>query len=256
METASKPMLTQWGDWIDALAAYRSEHGDADVPATYVAPSGHRLGRWLTSRKKEYRAGKLTSDEIEALFALEVGFIPSAGARPILTRWHDWITVLTTYRDAHGDGVVPLDYVAPTGHRLGKWLADRKKAFRAGRLTADQARALVTLGVDLAPTNAAQSPARAAPPEESDSQRWERRLALVAAYRAEHGHTEIPNSYLTSDGHRIGTWLAQIRRQYRAGALPPEQAAALRALGYDVAHVGRFPARPRPKPPPWKPAGW
>lgn len=254
----SVPMLTTWDDWIDALTAYRGEHGHGNVPGDYIAPTGHRLGRWLAERRKAYRTGKLPAEQIDTLRALGVTFAGAPGGRskpaqprragaadavPVPPRTLDWdegLAELAAFRDAHGDREIPRNYITPTGGELGEWLRLNRIAYRKGGLTEEQIAAMTRLLINLhnlRPT-------------------WERWLALLTAYHDQHGHTDIVNSYTTPEGHRLGVWLAQVRRQYRAGALPAEQEQALRALGYDVARVGRSAARPRPQQPRWKPSTW
>ncbi|WP_458682671.1 helicase associated domain-containing protein [Prescottella equi] len=70
----------QWDTGLAHLAAYAAEHGHADVPRRYTNREGFALGMWVQTRRKEYRAGRLTdSDRIAALNQL--GFVWESGRR-------------------------------------------------------------------------------------------------------------------------------------------------------------------------------
>jgi hypothetical protein len=57
----------QWVTGIAAVRSYATEHGHANVPKSYVSPDGHRTGTWVSSRRKNYAAGKLTPERIAEL---------------------------------------------------------------------------------------------------------------------------------------------------------------------------------------------
>ncbi|WP_328406221.1 DEAD/DEAH box helicase [Nocardia sp. NBC_00403] len=60
---------TRWKRALSALDAYRTHHGHTEVPATYVAPDGFQLGKWLSRRREMFRAGTLSSEQVTALVA-------------------------------------------------------------------------------------------------------------------------------------------------------------------------------------------
>ncbi|WP_436838163.1 helicase associated domain-containing protein [Nocardia amamiensis] len=77
-----QPFETLWHRAIDALVAYRKEHGTADVPQKYVAADGFHLGNWLSTRRKQYRAGSLDPARAAQLEALGVNLAsPRRGRR-------------------------------------------------------------------------------------------------------------------------------------------------------------------------------
>ena len=52
---------------FEEAKVYHREHGNLNVPATYRAPSGYALGRWINLKRRQYKKGTLTSAQIEAL---------------------------------------------------------------------------------------------------------------------------------------------------------------------------------------------
>jgi len=56
-------------------------------------------------------------------------------------------------------------------------------------------------------------------------------LAEVRAYAADKGHANVPNKYVSPNGHKTGLWVSTRRsRDYRAGTLSADQIAELESL--------------------------
>jgi len=53
----------------------------------------------------------------------------------------------------------------------------------------------------------------------------------AGAYRRTHGHLHVPATYAADDGYRLGAWITAQRARHRRGLLPPDQGAALEAIG-------------------------
>ncbi|MFF4344300.1 Helicase associated domain protein [Kitasatospora sp. NPDC001540] len=60
---------------------------------------------------------------------------------------------------------------------------------------------------------------------------WWEHLARARAFRAEHGHLDIPLRHSSPDGFKLGNWLVQQRTFHGKGWLLPERAAQLEELG-------------------------
>ncbi|HYB28236.1 MAG TPA: helicase associated domain-containing protein, partial [Solirubrobacteraceae bacterium] len=53
---------------------------------------------------------------------------------------------LTAYIEAHGDALVRQKYTTPTRFNLGTWVSNRRRDFKAGRLSPQRAAALDEIG--------------------------------------------------------------------------------------------------------------
>ena len=53
--------------------------------------------------------------------------------------------------------------------------------------------------------------------------KWEKAYALAAAYYEENGNLNIPRSYVTAAGERLGQWVASQQWAYPKGKLTDEQ---------------------------------
>lgn len=57
----------RWSEMLDELDIYRFGHGDPLVPAKYIAPSGNRLGQWLSTQQRQWRRSALASERCKDL---------------------------------------------------------------------------------------------------------------------------------------------------------------------------------------------
>ena len=52
------------------LKTYRAKYGNCRVKQSFKTEDGFNLGTWCTSRRLEYRKGKLSQERIDVLEAL------------------------------------------------------------------------------------------------------------------------------------------------------------------------------------------
>ncbi|MFE9137972.1 Helicase associated domain protein [Streptomyces sp. NPDC007355] len=129
--------------------------------------------------------------------------------------WWEGLGAAAAYRDHHGHLDVPSDHVTDDGHRLGQWIRNARQHHRKGWMPPDRFTALDRLGMIWDP----------------DWHRFTITLEHARAYRDHHGHLDIPQSYKTPDGYRLGTRINMLRRARTADRLAPERIAALDRLG-------------------------
>jgi hypothetical protein len=124
--------------------------------------------------------------------------------------WWEWLGAARRFRAEHGHLRIPVDYIAPDGRTLGRWLSVQRG--QAGRLPERRA-ALDQLGM-VWDTNEA---------------RWEEMFTRAQAYRAAHGELRVPT---TSDPatQALARWLATQRRLLRRNQLRADRAARLHEL--------------------------
>ena len=84
------------------------------------------------------------------------------------------------------------------------------------------------------------------------AEEWERKYALLAAYREREGHANVPDKH-EEGGEKLGTWLGTQRTRYQARGLSEAERKAMRlsplsdeevrrleALGVVWRHSGRM----------------
>ena len=167
-------------------------------------------------------------------------FISTRVLEPDRAEFRRGLQELMAYQERLGDVRVPYAYRAPSGHRLGVWVADQRRYKAANVLDEERIGLLDQLGFTWSVFDTA----------------FTDNLTAVAGYATEHGHA-CPPTHATWDGKPIGVILKNLRTAQRrtqalqrrveageenldwTGALSPERKAALDAID-----------------PAWCPAGW
>ncbi|OKI95141.1 hypothetical protein AMK19_33255 [Kitasatospora sp. CB01950] len=130
--------------------------------------------------------------------ALIAAFVRTRVLEPERAEFRRGLEELTAYRKAFGDAKVPYAYTAPSGHRLGSWVADQRRYKAAGVLDAERVKELDGLGMVWSAFDTA----------------FTDNLTAVAGYAAEHGHACPPNDAVW-DGRPVGTILKNWRTAQR-----------------------------------------
>lgn len=129
-----------WVAGVDALRRYEAQHGDVLVPHWFVTDDGVQLGRWLDSRRVEYRAGVLAADRVDQLKVLGVVWrlrpSPDDGARRNREEAHFIAMVRRAGRWVRThDGAMPRARDVDTDQvGVGRWLLRQRRQHRDGQL--------------------------------------------------------------------------------------------------------------------------
>ena len=206
-----------WQRYFEAVKLYREEHGNLDIKANYVSPSGIKLGSWLsnlrTYRKNNIQSRYLTAERIEALDRLGMVWdVPDY-------LWERNYGACVEYHRTHGNLDVPFDYVTKEGLKLGAWIRNQRSARqgkgRFGRLSEEHVRRLEEIGMMWGTKY---------------DRAWEAAYAEAAAYYHAHQNLDVPIAYATVSGCKLGKWVARQRAKGRSG-LSEERRKKLEALG-------------------------
>ena len=205
-----------WEKFFRAAQAYRKEYGDLLVPVHYVTDEGLPLGAWISNlrqyRKSGVKTAYLTPERIAALDALGMQWdVPDY-------LFERNFAAAAEYHRTHGDLDVPTAYVSKDGIRLGAWIGNLRQRRRLGTLacTGEQLARLDALGMiwgsryELA---------------------WEKGFAHARDYARRVGDLNVPFTYRSPDGYKLGGWIADQREKKRAGSLKEERRRRLDALG-------------------------
>lgn len=168
------------------LAAQYSETHEKLMPSPSEYPE---LASWISNQRARRRAGKssLTAERIQKLDA--IGMI----WEPLQHSWEANFRLAQDFFRENGH----LDI--HRGHALFPWLAQQRTAKRLGTLSAAREARLNKIGMCWNVIDAS----------------WERMYAAAAEYYRFHGLLNIPTSYVTRDGLRLGAWIGRQRRTYK-----------------------------------------
>ena len=195
--------------------AYYERFGDLLVPAKYATETGFPLGMWITMMR-QYRAnqrtGIITEERIKRLD--EIGMSWDV----ISDQWErNYLAAVEYYRE-HGHLIVPKSYISADGIKLGYWIAHlrvNRSGKGRGKITDEQIARLDRIGMAW----------------DADEGRWRIGYAAALQYSREQGNLNVPVSYETKDGFRLGSWISLKRRQYKKGSLSEQQIADLEKIG-------------------------
>ncbi|MDX2370869.1 MAG: Helicase associated domain protein [Colwellia sp.] len=195
---------------FNALIDYKEEHGDCNVPNRYKTCSGLALGRWLGSRRENYKKNTLSRERIERLE--EIGF--------------DWdqteidytigFNALVEYKEEHGDCNVPKRFKTSSGYSLGRWITTRRDNYKKNKLSQEKIKKLEDIDFDWFP-------------KETE---YQTNFNALVDYKEEHDDCNVPNRYETSTGLALGGWVGSRRREYKVNKLSTERIQRLEEIGF------------------------
>lgn len=109
------------------------------------------------------------------------------------------------YYDRHGNLEIPKRYKTENGYSLGTWLLTQKRVYSGavgGTLTKERINKLNSIGMVW------------------ESQRdisWQKHFDAAKKYSQKHGNLSVPALYVTEDGIKLGTWIANLRTARKNG---------------------------------------
>ena len=134
-EQLQASLSSSWEHYFSEASIYYAEHGNLNIPRSYVTAAGERLGQWVASQQWAYPKGKLTDEQVERLNRIGM-YWGNRNDR----QWNEGYQEAKRYFDAQGDLNVPINYVSPDGYALGKWI----KRQRYARLNPEKSGAVLT----------------------------------------------------------------------------------------------------------------
>ena len=209
-----------WEENFNAAMQYYREHGNLDMPNTYIAPNGIRLGTWIFKLRTLRRDGEssragaaLTQEQINRLDSIGMIWEPKHKRS-----WAQGYDEAKKYVAEHGNLNVPATYTSPSGYKLGHWLESKRYKGR-DNLAPEQREQLDELGFVW---------------EKPDP--WEVRYSLAKDYFETHRNLLMPAQY-KADGIWLSKWINEQRNIYignRPGkSLTQEQIQRLEAIGME-----------------------
>ena len=189
---------SSWEEALDELRAYYREHGNLDVKARYISPSGFKLGNWVRNARsaaKRYGIEQAFSEEQRRQLE-QLGMIWDASH----DKWDVYYSAAEQYYNEHGNLDVPAKFVTNDGIPLGVWLvsiSSRAKREDVSKSTTyrNQVKQLEKIGFTL---------------ESKPARQWNYKYELAKAYYMEHGDLNIPLAYKVN-GISLGRWISNIR---------------------------------------------
>ncbi|ABK44113.1 helicase-associated [Magnetococcus marinus MC-1] len=193
--------LAQWQEMFEQLRSFKQNYGHDRVPEG--PPGNSRLHRWCSDQRKLYGAGKLEPDQVMQLEQLH--FVWDLEEQ-------DWQIMLAKLKDFL-DLFPGQEPDAEQQQELYSWSDSQRKLHQKQKLAEHRWRALQRIGFDWDPALT----------------HWWRMLDQAIAYQREHGHIYLDKEDATQP--QLAQWLFEQRKLGNKQSLPPDQFAALSAVG-------------------------
>ena len=220
-----------WQERYDLALAYKTEHGDLEIPSVYKTADGVWLGSWVNRQRQTLNSGSsaLSSERRKLLRTLFKGerrpSDPAADHGTVReANWERNFRSAARYARKYKHLLVPASYVDSDGVRLGVWISNLRAA-RKNRPDSYQVRPahikkLNSIGMVWDARDA----------------KWGTAYQQAKAYYKAHGNLHAAANYKSDEtGFCLGDWLRRMREwdTTHDPKLTPERRAMLDKIGME-----------------------
>ena len=218
-----------WQERYDLALAYKTEHGDLEIPSVYKTADGVWLGSWVSRQRQALNSGSsaLSSERRKLLRTLFKGerrpSDPAADHGTVReANWERNFRSAARYARKYKHLLVPASYVDSDGVRLGVWISNlraaRKNRPDSYQVTPAHIKKLNSIGMVWDARDA----------------KWGTAYQQAKAYYKAHGNLHAAANYKSDEtGFCLGDWLRRMREWdiTHDPKLTPERRAMLDKIG-------------------------
>lgn len=220
-----------WQERYDLALAYKTEHGDLEIPSVYKTADGVWLGSWVSRQRQALNSGSsaLSSERRKLLRILFKGerrpSDPAADHGTVReANWERNFRSAARYARKYKHLLVPASYVDSDGVRLGVWISNlraaRKNRPDSYQVTPVHIKKLNSIGMVWDARDA----------------KWGTAYQQAKAYYKAHGNLHAAANYKSDEtGFCLGDWLRRMREwdTIHDPKLTPERRAMLDKIGME-----------------------
>ena len=220
-----------WQERYDLALAYKTEHGDLEIPSVYKTADGVWLGSWVSRQRQTLNSGSsaLSSERRKLLRTLFKGerrpSDPAADHGTVReANWERNFRSAARYARKYKHLLVPASYVDSDGVRLGVWISNlraaRKNRPDSYQVTSAHIKKLNSIGMVWDARDA----------------KWGTAYQQAKAYYKAHGNLHAAANYKSDEtGFCLGDWLRRMREWdiTHDPKLTPERRAMLDKIGME-----------------------
>lgn len=196
-----------WQERYDLALAYKTEHGDLEIPSVYKTADGVWLGSWVSRQRQALNSGSsaLSSERRKLLRTLFKGerrpSDPAADHGTVReANWERNFRSAARYARKYKHLLVPASYVDSDGVRLGVWVSNlraaRKNRPDSYQVTPAHIKKLNSIGMVWDARDA----------------KWGTAYQQAKAYYKAHGNLHAAANYKSDEtGFCLGDWLRRMR---------------------------------------------
>lgn len=220
-----------WQERYDLALAYKTEHGDLEIPSVYKTADGVWLGSWVSRQRQTLNSGSsaLSSERRKLLRTLFKGerrpSDPAADHGTVReANWERNFRSAARYARKYKHLLVPASYVDSDGVRLGVWISNlraaRKNRPDSYQVTPAHIKKLNSIGMVWDARDA----------------KWGTAYQQAKIYYKAHGNLHAAANYKSDEtGFCLGDWLRRMREwdTIHDPKLTPERRAMLDKIGME-----------------------
>lgn len=220
-----------WQERYDLALAYKTEHGDLEIPSVYKTADGVWLSSWVNRQRQALNSGSsaLSSERRKLLRTLFKGerrpSDPAADHGTVReANWERNFRSAARYARKYKHLLVPASYVDSDGVRLGVWISNlraaRKNRPDSYQVTPAHIKKLNSIGMVWDARDA----------------KWGTAYQQAKAYYKAHGNLHAAANYKSDEtGFCLGDWLRRMREwdATHDPKLTPERRAMLDKIGME-----------------------
>lgn len=196
-----------WQERYDLALAYKTEHGDLEIPSVYKTADGVWLGSWVNRQRQALNSGSsaLSSERRKLLRTLFKGerrpSDPAADHGTVReANWERNFRSAARYARKYKHLLVPASYVDSDGVRLGVWISNlraaRKNRPDSYQVTPAHIKKLNSIGMVW----------------DARDVKWGTAYQQAKAYYKAHGNLHAAANYKSDEtGFCLGDWLRRMR---------------------------------------------
>ena len=124
--------------------------------------------------------------------------------------WDNWYKLAEEYFNEHGDLNVPFRYITSKGEKLGNWLICQRKAYKFRYISKESRTSRIFPLTDAQ----VQKLERIGMIWDVRDNNWMEMYKAAKKYFLEHHNLNVPRSFVTDDGKRLGHWLGSQRSAF------------------------------------------
>ena len=228
------PSLEDSRPRLDALRAYKTEHGDLAVSRHDEKYPG--LAEWMTHQRMRFKKGRMPDDLKRELN--EIGFPWTKSSDD--GKWAAMLARFKDYASVHGAGRITI--VDEATRKLKRWFLWQRQARKRGELSDPRIRALEEVGFVWEAPRISNSTKVSTPQYESH---WLEMFAQLKEYAAAHGISSI--EVVDAATRKLNRWMLWQRQARKLGKLSDARIQALDGIGFVWQRVAKE-SVPKPKP--------
>lgn len=197
----------QWAENFEKLKTFVVEHGHCEVGLE--SNGDEKLANWTHRQRWLCKRGKLSAERKAMLETIDFKW----NAEAIDLKWREMFDSLKAYHAAQGDADVPNGW--KENKKLAAWVSHQRERRKKDNLSAEQIELLDGMGFTW---------------KSRDVGTWEDRLAEVAAFKAKHGHCDIPVN--NPENPKLGRFVNAMRTKKARGELSQQRSSLLESIGF------------------------